>query len=138
MDVWEDDVLPAEPSGDEGIPPDSSDAPLYYPTYFSLPFSSLGPRLTAQSMRRPGDTLESGFTKEPRAERANPQQDEEMGPQQEVPAQPEPQRYVNMEDYGILPSNNDHIRLALAPNDIQNAIYLPVAGRPPFRVVFWM
>ena len=40
------------------------------------------------------------------------------------------------EDYGISPSTDDHVRLALAPRDIQNATFLPAAGWPPFRDPF--
>ena len=47
-EVWEDDVRPVEPSDDASIPAESQDAPLNLPTYYSLPLSSLDPRLTAQ------------------------------------------------------------------------------------------
>ena len=49
VEIWEDDVLPVGPSDEESIPPENPDAPLRLPTYFSLPLSSLDPRLTAQS-----------------------------------------------------------------------------------------
>ena len=85
MDIWEAAALPVEPSGDESIPPENAEAPLHLRPLFSPPLSSLDPRLTAQSMKRPGVTLESGSTKEPRADRVNPQQDEGTGPQPDPP-----------------------------------------------------
>ena len=78
-------MLHVEPSGDESIPPESLDAPLHLPTYFSPPLSGLNPRLAAQSMKRPRETLESGSTKGPRAERMNPRQDEETASKQYSP-----------------------------------------------------
>ena len=136
VDIWEDDVLPVESSGDESILPENAEAPLRLPTYSSLPLSNLDPRLTAQSTERPGNTLESGSTEKPRADRVNPQQNEGTDPQQEPLEERGQQRDVNMEYYSVLPSNTDHIRLALVPREIQNATYLPVAGWPPYRVVF--
>ena len=85
VEVLENDVHHVDPSDDEGIPPESQDVPLNLPTYFSLPLSSLDPSITVRSVKRPCDTVESGFTKEPRTERGSPQQD------------------VNIEDYGIFP-----------------------------------
>ena len=79
VEVWEDDVLPVEPSGDESLPAESRNVPLNLPTY-SLPLSSLDHRLTAQWAKRPGGTLESGSTEEPKAERVDPQQDERTDP----------------------------------------------------------
>ena len=83
-------------------------------------------------MERPGDTLESGSMKEPRADWVNPQQDEGTEPKQDPPEEHGWQRDVNMEDYGIFPSNDDHVRVALVPQDFQNATFLPVAGWPPY------
>ena len=40
VEVWEDDVHPVDPSGDESIPAESQDEPLNVLTYFSLPPSS--------------------------------------------------------------------------------------------------
>ena len=96
MDIWEDDMLPVEPTGDESIPPENAEAPLHLPSYLSLSLSSLDPRLTAQSMKRPGDTLESGSTKGPRTGRVNPQQDEGTDPQPDPPDGSGQQRDVNL------------------------------------------
>ena len=68
-------------------------------------------------MRRPGDTLESGRTKEPRTERGTKPK-------------------VNMEAYGIGHSNEDRLRLALVPEDRRNAINLPTAGWPSYRTLY--
>ena len=91
----------------------------------------MDPRLTAQSARRPGETLRSGSAKEPRTERVNPQQDEITDPKKDPPTESGQQRDGNTAGYGISPSNDDNGRLALAPRDIQNATYLPTAGWPP-------
>ena len=85
--VWEDDVHPVDPSDDESIPAESQEGPLNLPTYFPLPLSSLDPRLTAQSVKRPGETMESGSTKEPRTDRVNPQQDESTDPKKDPPTE---------------------------------------------------
>ena len=103
VEVWEDYVHTAEPSDHESIPAASQATPLNLPTYFSLPLSSLDPRLTAQSAKRPGETLESGSTKEPSAERVKPQQDEGAGPKTDPPSQA-----VNMEDYQRGADPNTH------------------------------
>ena len=63
VEVWENDAHLVEPSHDESTPAESQDAPLHLPTFLSLPLSSLGYRITAQSMKRSGETLESGSTK---------------------------------------------------------------------------
>ena len=45
------------------------------------------------------------------------------------------------EDYGLFASDEDNIRLALAPQDIQNTQGLPMAGWPPYQDLFrhdWM
>ena len=41
-----------------------------------------------------------------------------------------------MEDYGIFASNEDDIRLALVPEDIQDAIDLPAEGWPPYQDLY--
>ena len=41
-----------------------------------------------------------------------------------------------MEEYGISHSNEDNIRLALAPDDRRNAIHLPTAGWPHYRATY--
>ena len=56
VDVWEYDVHYVEPSDDESLPTERTDTPLNLPEYFSLPLSSLDPRLTTQSLERQGDT----------------------------------------------------------------------------------
>ena len=83
-----------------------------------------------------GKPLESGSTKDPTTKRANPQQDEGADTKTDPAPESGQQRDVNMEHYGIFPSNGDHIRLALELRDIQNATYIPVAGWPPYRDVF--
>ena len=70
----------------------------------------MDPRLTAQSVRRPEETLESGSAKEPRTERVNPQQDEGADPKKDPSTVNAQQRDVSMEDYGIFPSNDGHVR----------------------------
>ena len=99
-----------EPPDDESIPAESQDVPLNLPTSFSLSLSRLDPCLTAQSVKRSGETLESGSTKEPRTERANRQQGEGADPKKDPSAVSGQQRDANMEDYGIFPSNDDNIR----------------------------
>ena len=43
---------------------------------------------------------------------------------------------VDMADYGIRPIGEDTLRLALAPEDLQNAIDMPTAGWPDYQVFF--
>ena len=42
-----------------------------------------------------------------------------------------------MADYGVLPIDEDTLRLALVPEDLQNAIDMPTAGRPDYQVLYW-
>ena len=77
--------------------------------------TKLDPRLTAQCVTRPGDTLVSGSTKVPRTGRVNPQQEEGAYTKKDPSMERGRQRGVNMEDYGIFPPNDDHIRLAQVP-----------------------
>ena len=128
--VREDDVQHVEPSEDGGNPAERQDVPLDLSTYFSLPLSSLNPFLTVQSAKRPGGALESGSAKGPRTERAQPQQHVHPGSTKGPPTENGKQRGVNMEDYGSLPSDDHGVRLALVPQDIQNATHLSAAGWP--------
>ena len=41
-----------------------------------------------------------------------------------------------MADYGILPIDEDALRLALVPEDLQNAIDMPTAGWPDYQVLY--
>ena len=122
MEVWEDDVHHVDPSVDE-----SQGAPLNAPTYFPLPLSSSDPRPTVQFVKRPGDSLESGAAKEPRTERRNPQQDANLGSAMDPREEGGKLQDVYMEDYGVFSLNGDNVRLALAPRDVQNGAYLPIA-----------
>ena len=131
VEVWEDDARRVDPSGDESFPAGSQDVSLNLPTYFSPPPSRLDPRLAAQYVKRPCGALESGSTKEPRTERGNQQQGVYPGSTKDPRKERGMQQDVNMADCGIFPSNDDNIRLALAPREIQNASFLPTAGWPP-------
>ena len=73
VDVWEDGAHYVEPSDDARLPAEGLEDTLNLPEYFSLPLPSLDPCLTVLSVKRPGDTFESGSTKEPRTERGNMQ-----------------------------------------------------------------
>ena len=63
-EVWSEDSFLEDPSADESLPPDNSDSPLTLSRELSLPPASLDPRLTCSSLKRSGETLESGSTKE--------------------------------------------------------------------------
>ena len=117
VDVWENGARHVAPSDDESLPAESLEETLNLPEHFSPPLSSLDPHLTAQCVKRPEDTLESGSAKEPRTGRGTLQE-------------------VNMGKKGIINSNEDNIRLALAPDDEQNAIHLRTAGQPPYRAFY--
>ena len=137
VEVWDDDVWgggvhQVDPSDDESIPVESQEAPLSLPTYFSRPLSSLDPRVTIQCEKRPRHTLESGPAKKPRTGRGNLRQDVNLGSTMDPRRECGRQQNVNMENYGVFPSYDDHIRLALAPHDVQNATYLSTAGWPPY------
>ena len=47
-----------------------------------------------------------------------------------------PTNQVCLANYGILEVNEDELRLALAPEDIQNAIDFPTAGWPDYLTLF--
>ena len=66
--VWDEDSYLDEPSADESLPPEPSDFSLTLPGELSLPLASPDPRLTDPSMKRSGDTLESGSTEERKKE----------------------------------------------------------------------
>ena len=42
---------------------------------------------------------------------------------------------VNLEDYGVFAVNEDDFRLALLPDDMQNASDFPTAGSPTYRAL---
>ena len=67
-------------------------------------------------MKRLGDTLESGSTKDRKKEERALQ---DVG-NATVPNHPK--QAVNMEDYGIFAVDGDNFHLALLPGDIQNPI----------------
>ena len=87
-------------------------------------------------MRRSGDTLESGSTKEPRTEKGIPRHCENVDVTNALPRESGFHHEVHMEDYGIFLSNEVNIRSALVPQDIQAATSLPTAGWPPYRDLY--
>ena len=63
--VWGEDSFLEEPSADESPPPAHSEfPPLTLSNALSLPLVSSDPHLTFSSLRRSGETVESGSTKE--------------------------------------------------------------------------
>ena len=103
-----------DPSADEGLPPDHSDFPtLTLSKALSFPLGNSDPRLTFPSLERSGETLESESTKERKKEEG---------------AARECDQEVNLADHGIRQVNEDEFRLALVPEDVQNAIDLATAG----------
>ena len=119
-----------DPSDDEGIPAYSQEVALNLLAFLPFPVQP-DPLRTAQYVKRPGETLESGSTQESPTEREKQQQDVKMVSAMEPRAECEKHQDADMEEYGIFPSNDDNIQLALAPEDVQNATYLPAAGWPP-------
>ena len=81
-------------------------------------------------MKRSGDPLESGSARERKKEEGAPQ---DAG---KVTAPKDRKHGVNMEDYGIFALNGDTIRLALVPEDSQNAIDLPTARWPSYQGLY--
>ena len=68
-EVWGEDSLLEEPSADESLPPDHSDFPtLSLAKALSSPLASSDPQLTFSSLKRSGETLESGPAKERKKE----------------------------------------------------------------------
>ena len=118
-----------EPSADERLPPENSDFPLTVSRELSLPPASSDPRLTFSSLKRSGETLESGCTKERKKEEGAVR---EGGP---VAVPRDPVNQVNLADFGVPPVNEDELRLALVPEDIQNSIELPTAGWPTYQTL---
>ena len=48
----------------------------------------------------------------------------------------DPKKQGSLADYGIRAADEDALRFALAPEDIQNAIDVPAAGWPTYRTLF--
>ena len=80
-EVWGEDSFLEEPSENEKLSPDHSDSPLTLSGGLSLPLASSDPRLTFSSLKRSGDTLESGSSKErTRDEGVPPERGHVIGP----------------------------------------------------------
>ena len=95
-----------------------------------MPLASSDPRLTFPPMKRSGETLESGATKERKRTEGAPQN---AG---KATAPKDRKHGGNLEAYGISASSGDNIRLAPAPEDIQNAIDFPTAGWPSYQALW--
>ena len=121
-EVWGEDSFLEEPSAGESLPPDRSDFPRTLSSALSLPLASSNPRFTFSSMKRSGDTLESGSTKERKKEEGG-----------HVVAPRNPKNPANLADYGAIEVDEDELRLALVPDGLQNAFDLPTAGWPTFQ-----
>ena len=78
-DLWEDERHLAEPSDGEEIPAALPGVHLDLPGHFSLPLASLEPRLTVQSVKRPGDALDMGSNEEQRTEKDPEESDLDAG-----------------------------------------------------------
>ena len=105
------------------------------------PFRLIYPCLTFSSLKRPGETLESESVKTRKKEdgsvRAGAPVEAHVAANQ-TPAdkvQPNPVDEVDMADFGIRPIDEDTFRLALVPEDLQNAIDMPTAGRPTYQAL---
>ena len=72
---WEDERHRVEIPEAEDPPMALPGAHLDLPGHFSLPLASLDPRLTVQSVRRPGDLLDIGPNEVQRAEKASDESD---------------------------------------------------------------
>ena len=123
-EVWGEDSFLDEPSADESLPPDHSDFQLTLSSALSLPLASTDPRLTFSSLKRSGDTLESESVKSGEKSKGY------------VAAPRNPRRQVNLADFGIRAVDEDALRLALVPEDIQNAIDLPTARWPTYQTLY--
>ena len=94
-EVWDGDSFLSELSGDESLSPEPSGSSQTLSGELSLPPASSDPRLTFPSMRRSGNTAESGSTKERKEEEGAP-------PDEGNAAAPNDLKHaVNMEDPGI-------------------------------------
>ena len=128
-EVWGADSFLEELSEGESLPPDHSEFPLTLSGALSLPLASSDPRLTFPSLKRSRDTLESGSTKERK-------KDDGVPPEQGRVAVPRhPKNAANSEDYGVFAVNEAECRLALLPEDIQNAIGFLTAGWPTYQTL---
>ena len=128
-EVWGEDSFLDEPSADESLPPETSDIPFTLSSRLSLALASPDPRLTFSSAKRSGETPESESFKERRKEggsvRAGAQVDVH------VTANQNPAGDVNLADYGIIPINEDLLRLAVARRIYRIRLICPQrVGRP--------
>ena len=78
-DLWKDGRHRVEIPEDEVIPVARPGAFLDLPDHFSPPLTSMDPRLTVQSVKRPGDPLDTRCNKEKRAEKDTDASDLDMG-----------------------------------------------------------
>ena len=133
-EVWGEDSFQDEPSADQSLPPENSDLPFTLPPDVSLPLGSPDPQLTLSPLKRSGGTLESESIKERKKEdgsvRDGAQADVHVATQQT------PVSAVHLADYGIIQIDEDALRLALVPEDIQNAIEMPTAGWPTYQELY--
>ena len=67
-EVWEGEQHLVDPSDDEDIPAALPGVHLDLPEHFSLPLACMNPRVTAQSVKRPGGPVDMGSNKEQRTE----------------------------------------------------------------------
>ena len=113
---------------------------LDLPEHFSLPLTSLDPPLTAQSVKRPGDPLDVGSTKEARTEKDPEESDSDAGamdvgassgrgtPGHSAHTAP----IVDLAIHGFSAMNLENRRLDVSSEDRENAIDFSAAGRSPF------
>ena len=87
-------------------------------------------------MQRSGDTSESGSTKGRKKGETSSREEENAYATNELLRKYGFRLGLTMEDYGLFESNEDSIRLALAPQDPQNAMDLPTAGWPSYQELY--
>ena len=123
-----------EPSADESRPPEKSDLLFNLSPELPLPLASPDPRLTFSSLKRSGGAPECGSIKEPKKEEGSVREGAQVD--LHATAHQNPANNVNLADYGVIPINEDTLRLALDPEDIQDAIEMPTAGWPTYRAPY--
>ena len=119
----------AEPSEDASIPPNHSGVSLTLSGELSLPPASLDPRLTFSALKRPGDTSESGSTKERKKDDGAPQG------RGYVVAPKNLENAANVENYNVFAANEDDLRFAFLPDDIQHAVDFLTAGWSTYQTL---
>ena len=135
-EVWEDEQHLVDPSDDENTPAALPGVHLDLPDHFSRLLACMRPRVTVQSVKRPGDPLDMGYKKEQHTGTDPGESDLDAGAGDVGPDMGRGAPEVDLSAYGLPATSRDNRRLAISEENRKNGIDIPTAGWSSFTRMY--